>query len=405
MIKRFLTLFLILILLSASGCTAASSTDNDLNPTIYDWMAGESPISARRTGLDRQCVALDGFECTNDGVYFLFEDTYGNGYLLYGDHGSDTLIKLCGRPDCPHDNATCNAYLRGYDQLRYYDGHLYAAAYMGNDILIRMDLDGSNRETVLKYSDIPTATGGGGIAWPILTNGVYAVHTNIIDPDGNGHGDGYYYLLDGSMAAPEALVGGVPFFSDGEAYVVLTSAQNGGEYNGYASWDPATNTTTYLSDRSRHPGYYSQTNAYYHRDGALIKLDYATGQEEVLLETRLTGSYAANVYPDCIVIASTEKDDPNLYIYNWAFEQVGQVTLTYPHSISADMCILAETAERLILSDSIISPPRYYIEKSDFGTGNIEIHEYNIPDLEEELAAIDAELEAQRKAAEEEANK
>ena len=56
-------------------------------------------------------------------------------WLLYSEHGSDSVIKLCGRPDCQHNNSDCNAFfpiginifLDGYvptENLRFRDASL-----------------------------------------------------------------------------------------------------------------------------------------------------------------------------------------------------------------------------------------------------------------------------------------
>ena len=82
-------------------------------------------LSGIRTGLYRQAGSLgqNEFECTDDGVYFMnvyleVEDEMMEGvapYLFYADHNSDTVIKLCGRPDCTHNTLECNAVFLEWD--------------------------------------------------------------------------------------------------------------------------------------------------------------------------------------------------------------------------------------------------------------------------------------------------
>ena len=84
-------------------------------------------VPQERTGIREQYLATlqNSFECTDTGVYFMCQDIKGNSFLLYGDHGSDTLVKLCGRPDCYHTGGECNAYFDGGTSVCYYDGYLY----------------------------------------------------------------------------------------------------------------------------------------------------------------------------------------------------------------------------------------------------------------------------------------
>lgn len=111
--KRLFVLILCMLLLA--GCGIPDQTADFIAPIgVHDWMAGESPIPAKRTGLLNQGVFTDsnGFECTNDGMYFMLSTEQGS-FLCYCDHGSDTVVKLCSRPDCTHSGRDCNAYFNG----------------------------------------------------------------------------------------------------------------------------------------------------------------------------------------------------------------------------------------------------------------------------------------------------
>ena len=107
--------------------------------------------------------------------------------------------------------------------------------------------------------------------------------------------------------------------------------------------------------------------------------------EEKLFDTGLTGKYYATILPDCIIVASKDFDNPsdkNLYFYNWNYELVDTVGITYPFmGYMVTDAIAAETAERIILTNSTLGLPLYYIEKSELGTGNAKIHSFKLPDL------------------------
>ncbi|MDE7280801.1 MAG: hypothetical protein K2N36_03560, partial [Ruminiclostridium sp.] len=115
------------------------------NSTTLPEPPSNSPIPNLRTGMGtaRQGIKTTGFECTDTGSYFMC-NVGSNSWLLYADHGSDTVIKLCGRPDCNHSDNDCNAYFGSATDICYYDGFLYTYDIGSGDIL-RMNLDGTER--------------------------------------------------------------------------------------------------------------------------------------------------------------------------------------------------------------------------------------------------------------------
>ena len=51
-------------------------------------------------------------------------------------------------------------------------------------------------------------------------------------------------------------------------------------------------------------------------------------------------------------------------------------------NIPYDQSLIAETEDRLIFSDDLFTRvPKYYIEKSELGTGNVKIHSFKLPDM------------------------
>ena len=80
----------------------------------------------------------------------------------------------------------------------------------------------------------------------------------------------------------------------------------------------------------------------------------------------------------------SEKADMNLYIYNWAFELVDTLKYDFPCDVfMVSDLILGENPRHIILSNGATTPlPAYYIDKAELGTGDAQIHKYNMPDLE-----------------------
>lgn len=398
MMKKMIALILMAMLLV--GCAAEEMPDATEGQVQYDWMAGESPVSPRRTGLVRAGLNATRHEVTSHGFYYLYTDRYGGGtYILYNDDGSDTFIKLCGRADCTHDNADCNAYIGGSKaDICYWDGYLYLFTENSADEstkLIRMNPDGSNRVDVLDTQAFAEEMGADFAQIELMTDGylVFALHAWEQVEENHFTGEwlqNYYYALDGSMSAPEAhdAVGG-PLYSCGDVILAWGFIEDSGEYGSYFDWDPETDTSTFLCHHPGQPGWFGTEEAYYYMDGALRRLTYATGEEEAVIETGLTGEYYATVLPDCIILTYDEygdTSDMNLYFYNWEFELVDTVTINYPFYDSlVHFAIAGETAERIILTDQLQGLPRYYIEKSELGTGNAKIHTFRLADMDDEM--------------------
>lgn len=400
------SLFAIFIVLSIllAGCRKEEGSANatrppDVEPTaVYDWMAGESPVPNRRMGIVRFGVNTVPHAVSPNGVYFRVAERGKAPYIMYMDHGSDTIIPLCGRPDCSHDDPDCNAYVDGGSQLTYYDGYLYVMSGDGSEEkaeLLRMDPDGSNRVAVLDLLAFAKKNGGDYIHCDMISNGICFLRTcHWVEYDtGDSNSTGikgeslnyYIYRLDGSMDAPVLMKPGTwVLYNCGDVMLAYSSleAKNGGEYGSLWSWDPDKDERTYLTDHPGSTGYFDDEAGYYFKNGTICRLTYATQTEEVFVDTGLAGNYVLLSFPECMVLASREDDpdaDDNLYFYNWAFELVDTVKIEFPHSVQTEWMIIAETAERIILSNGSDTFPRYYIDKSELGSGNVKVHSFQTP--------------------------
>lgn len=410
--KMIALLFLAMLLLPGCQTNGEQSVAADATePTAtYDWMAGESPVTARRMGVTRAGVNNADHTISPNGVYYMCA-TESDGetgdritYLLYSDYGSDTVIKLCGRADCDHKNVDCNSYFENGCNICYYNGYLYATNSYGPEyecILYRIDSDGNNRVELFDFSQFATEKNMDFAVCDMIDAGMCYVTVyrwvEMENEDGStglqGEAvDTYLYKEDGSMEEPvlmESECG--PLYHCGEVFLALMNGTQNGGFNGYdfsyGDWDPETDTVTYLTDHPGIAGFYGKEYGYYFRDGAVIRLNYETRVEERIIETDLSGSYYAKCFPDCIVIASKENGanaDNRLYVYNWEYELVDIISLSFlPAGISAHRALIIETAERLILtSDSASNIPKYYIEKAEIGSGDVKVHTFNLPDFQ-----------------------
>ena len=181
----------LLLFLSLVGCEqnrqgGEEETEGTPESPSQTYSAGFVP--QERTGIREQYLAISGnsFECTDTGVYFMCQDIQGKSFLLYGDHGSDTLVKLCGRPDCDHTGQDCNAYFSSTGtSVCYYNGYLYVTTSGGGARLYRMNPDGSDRVEVMDSSGANPGSGYSGTVDAMAWNGIFSFSRYKINEEGN----------------------------------------------------------------------------------------------------------------------------------------------------------------------------------------------------------------------------
>lgn len=374
--KKIICVILIAILLC--GCSSQAAQNGEAVTIHYDWMADHSPIPDRITGIDRQGedTMQNGFECTDTGFYAMCGE-----WLLYCDHGSDEIIKLCGRPDCTHTDETCNAYFEDGTNVCWEDGHLYVVVNKRN--LVRLDPDGTNRVELLEVTSF-SETGSSTLESPHIWNGIFTIGMGHLDEDGAYIIDEYYAPLDTDGSSMERTSQFFPALNDGDAYIVSTYEETD---TLYWSWDPETDekiylTKTHLWDR---PGYYGAEEAWYIEDGVVYNLNYEAGTPEPVLDTGLEGYHYLHCFQDLFVISDSlnfwdeepSGGEQNIYFYNWDFERIGQIAIPW----LGQTPICGVTPDRILLSSSDHEfIPKYYINKSELGTENIQLHEFVWPD-------------------------
>lgn len=412
----------LVVVLALAGCQKVDSPvtmkPNETRPTetepvvVRDWMAGESPVPNNRIGVKRWGMIDSEAAVSPTGVYYLYQimfvinQTPPSPMILYADHGSDTFIKLCGRPDCTHNTTDCNAYVDGGEHLSYHGGALYviSAGYEDGTMtqkckLLRMAPDGTGRTEVYDFGKFAKEKGCAYAECDMITEGycLFRTYNYVADSNGGTTADEqgkYYYKLDGSMAEPEELdANGWVLYNCGD--VILTyhpAAENGGQHGSYWDWDPATDTLTYLTDHPGEAGWFGKTEGYYFKDGSVRRLTYATGEEQIVIQTDLEGNYYAYCFPDCIMLVSNEirsTSDKNLYFYNWDFQPIGTATMEYSGSSLLSSAVLGETADKILLTESHIYPvPTHYISKAELGTEKVQVHEFDLTAIEEMLQTV-----------------
>ena len=130
-------------------------------------------------------------------------------------------------------------------------------------------------------------------------------------------------------------------------------------------------------------------NGLAHKDGKILKINYPSCDLEVLFETGISGENTARFYPDSIAVIdrrSTTSEEPDvIHFYRYNGKHLGEVILDIPNNFGGAI-LIGESRDRIYLGSNIMfrGLPNYYIDKSEFGTGNIELHEMQHPDLTEQ---------------------
>ena len=388
-----LTALLICVLLLA-GC--ASGITETTAPTEPEYI-GNSPVPNIRTGIYSSGMSGIGnhMEVTPSGVYIMCSVGGGRSYLLYADHSSDTLVKLCARPDCTHSDRLCNAYFENGSSV-YYDGsNLYVGEHAGTMIKVyRLDIDGGNRIQIMDSSAVREGynKGGGNV---VISNG-YCFFTLAKMVSGEMEETDFYFKLDGSMEQPEQLPEGrYVTYNDGKNQILSGEGQNDGRpWSGRYLWDPETNTAEWIVDQPEYFYGYVSANGIYYIDGGMVCLKKAGGETiEQLFYTGLEGEHELKAFPEYFVIIDRvhwwKEGQENaglkgqtLRFYSWDYEFLGECEIDYDvmySSIYEDI-IAGETKDRIYLAAYEVGIPQYYIEKSDFGTGSIRLHAMELPE-------------------------
>ncbi|MBQ4382105.1 MAG: hypothetical protein II794_05160 [Oscillospiraceae bacterium] len=156
-----------LVLLSA--CSPSASSENGEEPEPGRGEEAHFEYSPTPTSTYWDSVFYTAVKTVNKGFFLYYSD------VKTGDRGI-----LCGRPDCMHDDASCNAFFPVVQSISAYDGKIYV---MSGDGVISVDPDGTGRETV---KDFKAKNPDGSYSF-ILPAGGYELHI---------HNGIIYYLND-----------------------------------------------------------------------------------------------------------------------------------------------------------------------------------------------------------------
>lgn len=383
-------MLLLMFAIAACGTQQNSTSDNSKNE------ADTGSISSRREGIYRESLPYSGRFAASDMGLYSFHPVWVNGksynVLFYTDYGSDTVVRVCSRPDCPHNNEDCDAYLPEASVITYENDHLYyeeVSARSNTDYrvslkIFRTDPDGRNRVCVMD-TQTDARFDDGDFGYPAFTDGMFFFRYFWLNERGEEQSQAYCYKLDGSQNEFQPVDVPLLFGTNGDK----TFFYDPEEKVEYSVWNPEEMSLTPLFTLDPETScYMAEKNAYILTDNKIYRKDYDTGEEILLFDTGLTGTHRMRCFPDCIAIidgvafdgSEPEIEQQTLRFYSWEFEPLGEITLDYAILQGRTSPICAETPDKLLLSTDHRFLPQYYIDKAELGTGNLTLHELKLPE-------------------------
>ena len=367
-------------------------------------------ISVYRNGLNQN------FHLSETGIYCLSEEKAGV-FILYCDADSDEFIKVCGRPDCLHHDETCDAFLDDtmIPSMGYYNGKIYyikgreeiisstpgEPAKLTPHTLMRMDVDGRNKEELTYcYEEGMNYTGYGNVSY---SNGIVEGYFSSVGTDGTVECVRMYTPLDDpgyfipTVVNPEILTelreayGSI--YAGSSDRILLTGFPDEKGDKLYI-WDYKENSIAGTLNKPNASGTFTAETGYYMEDSTVMQWDYEKQEGHPLFDTGLSAPLALVAFPDCFAVyenygfvmaGEADVSSASIHFYNWDFEHLGECVLQLGERSGSYKLygnyIFGETEDRILLVKDALNSmlPDYYIEKSDFGRGEITLHEYHYP--------------------------
>ena len=385
--KKIRILLCTLVLLLCAGCGTAPDTGTNHAGAVVGSNAPQAEI--------RELPNAGPVAETPEGYY------YANGNIVYFcPKGGSSLVPLCGKPNCQHNNKHCNAYLFLLDALDIYDGALYT---MDSPLKSRPDeiyfskrkLDGSDHSLVATLNTANYGIRGDmGFELKIYQGKAYVLmHENV---EGASEQDEHLVVVNLEDGTSTELA--ESFLRE---HTLMDMQCFHGKMYGWASEDKdpnadvskyaliemdlSTGAITELPIHGRIASYVTETTVYYYDNDWL---DYKTERPGFKEYDRETGTIREFETPAGVegfdyvtydldyVYAWSEGDAEKagkLYILSRDYQLVDQCELKrgeYIISMASDCIFLADPyAERDPVHDMVCSV--LCLQKSQFGSHNL----------------------------------
>lgn len=262
--------------------------------------------------LPTACKTEKGYYLQNEGLLYFFDNELGR------------MIVVCGKPECPHNDVDCNAWINS-KLLSYYDGKLYYengdAIHNSYDTLCSMSLDGTDH-TDVQVIQISEPNWRVNCADPIFVNGIvyFMERDHSVYRVGLGQKvDNAVKLIDGE---PENMhqTSEWKFWADGEnAYAINRYMDNNGDRHDslYLLGENSTNTrkiwssSQNVSSTSDNASWYIMNGRlYYYASGnELWNVGLSSGNsEKILLSGNTNGGTAVFTDENIIILSANGKE-------------------------------------------------------------------------------------------------
>lgn len=335
--KRTWIVFCLLVCLLV-GCSKAPYVNTKQNSEAY--VFGED--------YEQYCNTVGAADATfitkAEQGYYYFD--WFRGMLFYWDAESRAAVPLCARPECEHDNETCDAHA-GYEnqviRLQYYGGWLYLIGVedTGDVCVWRISSDGS---TWKKVGILANIQGKGlndslihrGYAYYILTNGASAEDgTKLYRLCLNGKEDGELVYAGKSYAGAELKLGAY-----GNALYIRDNHLTADGYSGnLLKYEIHDGTVETVAEQIWRSWTVLEDTLYYDNGSQIIAQNLTTGEEKVLTEPGMPvylscwGNYLVCDNSCGLWLSKSGNDQRKLTVHDRTTgEQLASVPLTQKHS-------------------------------------------------------------------------
>ena len=430
--KRRLLIILCILLFSAAcrpGTVPNGETGTAQDP-VFEGL--RSAASEKRISVYRQRIS-ENFDLSETGIYCLRRETIprlsekdlaeNEGvFILYCEKDADAFIKACGRPDCRHNDPSCDAYLpptvlNSYyykGNLYYTDHETYTEEYdlSGEFVqskriamsLNQMEKNGRNKTKAADLyppEKLETYEASGGETYSLgyvrigldTSSDSDAVTEHLY---GCLEEPGYFEQMPGPKA--EGLFDGGIVNTTGETILTVHSVNDPAEkdedgmalYVSVYRWNPEEGTYIPAGKAPYQKNCcYGYDHAYYLENGRIMEWDYESRTEKMLAEIDFPEGDTLHCFPDCFMITDSGQqntiavcNEVTARFYDYTYRFLGECTVPLEPSSRGRNVLFGETEERILFSSGsgYMKLPSYYIEKSDFGTGQITLHEYHFPE-------------------------
>ncbi|MBR4657121.1 MAG: hypothetical protein IKO68_11325 [Oscillospiraceae bacterium] len=387
--RKIVVGLVILITCFMSSCSLAEGNQNNICTAILeetDPRTSESgknlpPVSEYGSFRPQNSMGMTFLE-TEQAAYCLAEDK-----ILFFTQENLTLSFLCGKPECTHNTADCNADA-GWE-LAYFDGKLYTVnGGNGGEIrIISMDLDGTNHQ-VAATAEMPTypnGSSGGTVIYKFLNEYLYC----FIMPGENNY-EAIAMRIDLRTKKTERLweeqlssdmfLTPMIQFSNGCLYCEVIRGDSKEYDTSIYCGDPEKNTFVQVMPNNGHAVLWQIRGddiLHFDKDTGFCKFHMTTGEDECLQpvpgDTERWGRYGWKYE---YVVTTAEKGPYTTTIYDEKYEPVW----SFEHN--AELTFLSETENYIIFGEYRDGYyPSIYLCIDELETGQPEIHKFNTPFL------------------------